>query len=418
MKVFPRNIKTEKDILSVINRDSFKELIKQNNSLNKNLSKLNENYYSNMKAIFDSDENKSRVMSFINKLRNKDILSKQKSVSPIQKDLEKIKVNKRFATNKNKYNINHTEPNNNYMNLKKKLLQRSYEENKQNYINEDEYQIQKQLHSIKNKFYQINTAPVYKNKNKKNELQISFTRVNITTIKDNKHSTNEENDHMLSKYHFYFSLNSKNDKLNLNLNKKLFQIDRNNNLFFKSNILENYSGYKLSKYEKGELKNNFLLNESIETLNKKFTEELIEINKIPLRFNNKLNYQNEIDLNENFQILPNLNKEKLNKNLISTGMNTIKDKRKYVENGINVNFNSITSNSGNNTDINLTNWDSLFQNQISSNSNSKNLFSNSDSRIIKNESLNIKDIKEFEFSPIHKLDKSNEKDDINDSYFL
>ena len=418
MKVFPRNIKTEKDILSVINRDSFKELIKQNNSLNKNLSKLNENYYSNMKAIFDSDENKSRVMSFINKLRNKDILSKQKSVSPIQKDLEKIKVNKRFATNKNKYNINHTEPNNNYMNLKKKLLQRSYEENKQNYINEDEYQIQKQLHSIKNKFYQINTAPVYKNKNKKEQFQITFTRVNITTIKNNKYSTNKGNSNMLSKDNFYFSLNSKNDKLNLNLNKKLFQIDRNNNLFFKSNILENYSGYKLSKYEKGELKNNFLLNESIETLNKKFTEELIEINKIPLRFNIKFNYQNEIDLNENFQILPNLNKEKLNKNLISTGMNTIKDKRKYVENGINVNFNSITSNSGNNTDINLTNWDSLFQNQISSNSNSKNLFSNSDSRIIKNESLNIKDIKEFEFSPIHKLDKSNEKDDINDSYFL
>jgi hypothetical protein len=416
MKVFPRNIKTEKDILSVINRDSFKELIKQNNSLNKNLSKLNENYYSNMKAIFDSDENKSRVMSFINKLRNKDILSKQKSVSPIQKDLEKIKVNKRFATNKNKYNINHTEPNNNYMNLKKKLLQRSYEENKQNYINEDEYQIQKQLHSIKNKFYQINTAPVYKNKNKKEQFQITFTRVNITTIKNNKYSTNNGNSNMLSKDNFYFSLNSKNDKLNLNLNKKLFQIDRNNNLFFKSNILENYSGYKLSKYEKGELKNNFLLNESIETLNKKFTEELIEINKIPLRFNNKFNYQNEIDLNENFQILPNLNKEKLNKNLISTGMNTIKDKRKYVENGINVNFNSITSNSGNNTDINLKNWNSLFQNKAFS--NSKNLFSNSDSRITNNESLNIKDIKEFEFSPIHKLEKSKEKEDINDSYFL
>ena len=128
--------------------------------------------------------------------------------------------------------------------------------------------------------------------------------------------------------------------------------------------------------------------------------------------------KNEIDVNENFQILSNLNKEKQNKNLTNTGMNTIKDRRKFVENGINVNFNSITSNSGNNTDINLTNWDSLFQNQISSNSNSKNLFSNSDSRIIKNESLNIKDIKEFEFSPIHKLDKSNEKDDINDSYFL
>ena len=221
---------------------------------------------------------------------------------------------------------------------------------------------------------------------------------------------------MLSKVNFSFSLNSKNDKSNLNLNKKFFQIEKNNNLFFKSDIIENYSGYKLSKYEKGKLKNEFLLYESIESLNNKFMEELIEINKILSRLINKFYYQNEIDVNENFQILSNLNKEKQNKNLTNTGMNTIKDRRKFVENGINVNFNSITSNSGNNTDINLKNWNSLFQNKAFS--NSKNLFSNSDSRITNNESLNIKDIKEFEFSPIHKLEKSKEKEDINDSYFL
>ena len=416
MIVSHKRIKTEKDMKSIINRDSFKELIKQNNSLNKNLSKLNENYYSNMKSIFDSDENKSRVMSFINKLRKQDILSKQKSVSPIMKDLEMINLNERLSGKKNKFIINHSETNNNYINLKKKHLQTSYEENKQNYLIKDEYQIQKNLHYIKNKFYQINTAPVYKNKNKKNQFQITFTRVNITTIKKNKHSPNKEKKNMLSKVNFSFSLNSKNDKSNLNLNKKFFQIEKNNNLFFKSDIIENYSGYKLSKYEKGKLKNEFLLYESIESLNNKFMEELIEINKILSRLINKFYYQNEIDVNGNFQILSNLNKEKQNKNLTNTGMNTIKDRRKFVENGINVNFNSITSNSGNNTDINLKNWNSLFQNKAFS--NSKNLFSNSDSRITNNESLNIKDIKEFEFSPIHKLEKSKEKEDINDSYFL
>ena len=416
MIVSHKRIKTEKDMKSIINRDSFKELIKQNNSLNKNLSKLNENYYSNMKSIFDSDENKSRVMSFINKLRKQDILSKQKSVSPIMKDLEMINLNERLSGKKNKFIINHSETNNNYINLKKKHLQTSYEENKQNYLIKDEYQIQKNLHYIKNKFYQINTAPVYKNKNKKNQFQITFTRVNITTIKKNKHSPNKEKKNMLSKVNFSFSLNSKNDKSNLNLNKKFFQIEKNNNLFFKSDIIENYSGYKLSKYEKGKLKNEFLLYESIESLNNKFMEELIEINKILSRLINKFYYQNEIDVNENFQILSNLNKEKQNKNLTNTGMNTIKDRRKFVENGINVNFNSITSNSGNNTDINLKNWNSLFQNKAFS--NSKNLFSNSDSRITNNESLNIKDIKEFEFSPIHKLEKSKGKEDINDSYFL
>ena len=57
MKGSHRRIKTEKDMKSIVNRDSFKELIKQNNSLNKNLSKLNENYYSNMKSIFQMKTN-------------------------------------------------------------------------------------------------------------------------------------------------------------------------------------------------------------------------------------------------------------------------------------------------------------------------------------------------------------------------
>ena len=179
--------------------------------------------------------------------------------------------------------------------------------------------------------------------------------------------------------------------------------------------MENYSGYKLSKYYKGKLINEFLLNESIESLNKKFTEELVEINNIPLRFINKFDNQNEIDLNENFQILSNLSKGKLNKNLMNTGMNTVKDKRKFAENGVNVNFNPITSNSGNNTDINLNNWNFIFQNNNST--NNKNLIFNN-LKNIRNESLTIKDSKKCEFSSIYKLDNLNEKENINDSYFL
>ena len=78
--------------------------------------------------------------------------------------------------------------------------------------------------------------------------------------------------------------------------------------------------------------NIFLLNESIEELNKKFSEELIKINNIPLKLNNKIDYSNEIDLTQNFNILSSFKKE--NKNLVNKGMNTIKDKRKFKSNNL------------------------------------------------------------------------------------
>ena len=53
----------------VMSRDSFQRLVKENEPLNKNLGKLHENYYNNIKIIFDSDEKKTQVMSFIEKLR-------------------------------------------------------------------------------------------------------------------------------------------------------------------------------------------------------------------------------------------------------------------------------------------------------------------------------------------------------------
>ena len=39
----------------VMSRDSFQRLVKENEPLNKNLGKLHENYYNNIKIIFDSD---------------------------------------------------------------------------------------------------------------------------------------------------------------------------------------------------------------------------------------------------------------------------------------------------------------------------------------------------------------------------
>jgi hypothetical protein len=65
-----------------MSRDSFQKLVKQNGPLNKNLNKLNENYYINMKSIFDSDEKKTQLFSYIEKLRVKDRI-KQRSVSPL-----------------------------------------------------------------------------------------------------------------------------------------------------------------------------------------------------------------------------------------------------------------------------------------------------------------------------------------------
>ena len=57
----------------------------------------------------------------------------------------------------------------------------------------------------------------------------------------------------------------------------------------------------------------------------------------------------------------------------------------------------------------------MFKNYNST--NNKNLIFNN-LKNIRNESLTIKDSKKCEFSSIYKLDNLNEKENINDSYFL
>ena len=155
------------------------------------------------------------------------------------------------------------------------------------------------------------------------------------------------------------------------------------------NKKDNFTGLKLIKYEEGKIKKEILLNESIERINKKLEEEKIKIDNIQLKFNIINEYTKEIDQTVNFNIISNIIREKVKLNLVNKGMNTLRDKRKFKEIGINVSYNPITSNSGNNTEINLVNWDKLFQknNLFDKNVNKseKNIyFHKSNSNVLKN----------------------------------
>ena len=61
-------------------------------------------------------------------------------------------------------------------------------------------------------------------------------------------------------------------------------------------------------------------------------------------------------------------------------MNTIKEKKKLKDIGINVGYIPITSNAGNNTDINLLNWNNIYQ----INKNKENDLFNNESNISRN----------------------------------
>jgi hypothetical protein len=155
------------------------------------------------------------------------------------------------------------------------------------------------------------------------------------------------------------------------------------------NKKDNFTGLKLIKYEEGKIKKEILLNESIEKINKKLEEEKIKIDNIQLKLNIINEYTKEIDQTVNFNIISNIIREKVKLNLVNKGMNTLRDKRKFKEIGINVSYNPITSNSGNNTEINLVNWDKLFQknNLFDKNVNKseKNIyFHKSNSNVLKN----------------------------------
>ena len=452
LKIRTRNLKK-----IIMSRDSFQRLIKENEPLNKNLGKLNENYYHNIKAIFGSDEKKNQVMSFIEKLRFKNRL-KQRSVSPLllkfdnfgisteksyTKDLSTLRVEKSIDTIKNnnshkltkRYeklknelsgnnsnicydnenhlvensidkniiveNINSIEKNssenntdkiNTISNLNNKSINKNIidnyntedknekkngienmklSDNKRNMnliedekiIIEDKRNKEKQLKRYHKKNYESNNIPNIKIKKKEEQLKITFKRINISI---SRKKNNDNNNKTLLKENFFFTIKPKlityknktiihPKKTQLKKESTNFSINKN----YKSKN-DKYTGYKLIKYEEGKKINEILLNESIENLNKKLEEEKIKIDNLQIKLKLINEYTNEIDQIENFNIISNLIKEKVKLNLVNRGMNTLRDKRKFKEIGINVSNNRIFSNSGNNTDITLVNWDKYF----------------------------------------------------------
>ena len=188
------------------------------------------------------------------------------------------------------------------------------------------------------------------------------------------------------------------------------------------NKKDNFTGLKLIQYEEGKIKKEILLNESIERINKKLEEEKIKIDNIQLKFNIINEYTKEIDQTVNFNIISNRIREKVKLNLVNKGMNTLRDKRKFKEIGINISYNPITSNAGNNTEINLINWDKLFQknNLFDKNVNKseKNIyFHKSNSNVLKN----IKRIKNDKKNIINlknsvKLENKKVQESLDNSY--
>ena len=178
---------------------------------------------------------------------------------------------------------------------------------------------------------------------------MTFIRINITTV---KHAV-EDN---YSEEKFDFSINNKS---NIKKLKKEFEKE-SINFFIEGKKKEEdkgdndiFIGFKLSKIEKGKEVKEYYINESIEELNKKFEEDNIKINDFPLKFKTYDKTINEIDKLEDIEYIKIKNDKKEIKNLIDIGINTIKDKKKFENKGISVNFFPITTQRGVNTDDNI-----------------------------------------------------------------
>ena len=380
--------KTQKIKKVVMSRDSFQKLVKENESLNTNLGKLHNNYYDNMKTLFNSDEKKNQILMCINKLRFKDRL--KRSISPIIYQQDNLRLSSR-EPQFNKSQINTFQIDNSKEIIEEKIEEKpnSYRNvinyvNNQNYINindinNNNQELEKIIKVPKIKNNDFDNVIIPKNKssiqltNIKEKFQITFTRINITTFKKENHNilTKKINRNLMKDY-FFFSIqptiikNNYNNNLKSKINNNPLKIE-SNDLIIESNIEKNkikqfgdFTGYKLIELNNGKLLKEISFNESIESLNKKLEEEKIIINNFPLRFRYINFYTNEIDQIENFNILP-LIKENIKLNLVNIGVNTIKEKKKFKDIGINVGYIPITSNAGNNTDINLANWNKFYQ---------------------------------------------------------
>ena len=414
--------------------------------ITKNFENFNKNIYNNMKSILDCDEKKKNIISYIDNRRKKE--REQRSTSPllninsssvnyknnniyfnqiktsnkIIKDYQTISheysneenFNKIRYSSQNYKNINiHHNKQYSNNNLSKLFYSKDDEDDEVN------KKINEMRRNIKNQIDKQFPFKVIKNDN----LQITFLRINITTVKheneekkfkkeqfdicfnslnknnsqkdskkDNifkkefsnfciKGNDKKENNFIQESVNFYVKGNNKkeiifekefnnftiegNNKKEIILEKEF--IDFNIKGINKKEIdeVKDFSGFKFTKIENGEKINEFYIKENIEELNKKFEEENITINNLPLKFSSNIKSINEIDQVEKFEFiqLNNLNKKE-NKKLINIGVNTMKDKRKFENKGISVNFFPITTQIGINTDD--------IENRINNNNNDNN----------------------------------------------
>ena len=341
---------------SIITKDSLSKDINPDFPLNKKYGNIKKNAYKNAQNIFDSDEKKNEIISFLDKKRNEENREKERSISPLLENniftsikninlITPTKINKKdFQTiskekffNNSEYHKNRNISVNN--NISKKYFSKEFSEN-------DE--IEKKIKELKIR-NQINKKYPIRITKQNNNLKMTFIRINITTV---KHAV-EDN---YSEEKFDFSIYNKS---NIKKLKKEFEKE-SINFFIEGKKKEEdkgdndiFIGFKLSKIEKGKEVKEYYINESIEELNKKFEEDNIKINDFPLKFKTYDKTINEIDKLEDIEYIKIKNDKKEIKNLIDIGINTIKDKKKFENKGISVNFFPITTQRGVNTDDNI-----------------------------------------------------------------
>ena len=377
---------------TIITKDSLQKSIKNIVPITKNFEYFNKNIYNNMKNIFDSDEKKKNIISYLDDKIKRE--REQRSISPL--------------LNSNSSSVKSNNNNNIYYNQKKqsKKLIKDYQAISQEYSNEESLnkvrysstnmknlnihhmkqysnnnigklfyfkddendevnkKINEMRRNIKNQIEKENPIKAIKNDN----LQITFLRINISTVKHK----NEENEFKKEQFDICFNglnkINNEKDNKKDNIFKKEsynFYIKGNDNkdknfikecdnFYIKGNkkdlIFEkefNHFSIKENNKKKIILEKEFI-DFKIQGINEKNVEKEKDL---PLKLSNDIKSMNEIDQVENFEFIHfnNINKKE-NKQLINIGINTMKDKRKFENKGISVNFFPITTQIGINTD--------------------------------------------------------------------
>ena len=189
---------------SLISNDSLKKSIKNNVQITQNIEYFNKNIYNNIKNIFDFDEKKKNIISYIDDRRkrekeqrsispllnsnsssvnynnnnininqktpSKNLIKDYKTISQEYSNVESYNKNRYSSTNKKNLNIHHMKHYSNY-NIGKLLY---YKDDEDDEVNK---KINEMRRNIKNQIDKQFPFKVIKNDN----LQITFLRINITS---------------------------------------------------------------------------------------------------------------------------------------------------------------------------------------------------------------------------------------------